>query len=275
SGSLAHGDGPAGVAGAVEGDHVVTVLGRPLGQGLGGLGAVEIDHQVITALQLGDRLLRVDQREGAHGPVGLEGVGGHGRGPLGGCGVSDGLERSGAGPGNDRRRARRPQAAGVRTGAGREPAPVARCGRTSRNQAAPQVPSMMATSETQPWELNRAVSTRELPMVQPPARAAPTPISTPPAALRSMVRESGVRQRNSPESLAAAKDPIRMPSTSITDQSTRVTSPVARKVAILAEGVVMPSPPLRPAAVDSTHAAMAIRPSSTPTTQGLQGMSAR
>src|SRR5690625_6563201 len=44
SGSLAHGDGPAGVAGAVEGDHVVTVLGRPLGQGLGGLGAVEIDQ---------------------------------------------------------------------------------------------------------------------------------------------------------------------------------------------------------------------------------------
>src|SRR5690625_1395093 len=112
-------------------------------------------------------------------------------------------------------------------------------------------------------------------MVQPPARAAPTPISTPPAALRSMVREAGGRRRDSPEGLAAAKEPGRLAGPGGTDQSTGVTSPVARKVAILAEGVVMPSPPLRPAAVDSTHAAMAIRPSSTPPTQGLQGMSAR
>src|SRR5699024_12221644 len=104
-------------------------------------------------------------------------------------------------------------------------------------------------------------------MVQPPPRAAPAPISAPPPALRSIVAESGVRQRNSPESFAAAKEPIRMPSTSITDQSTRVTSPVARKVTIFAEGVVIPSPPLRPAAVDSTQAAIAIRPSSTPPTQ--------
>ena len=112
-------------------------------------------------------------------------------------------------------------------------------------------------------------------MVQPPASAAPTPIATPPPALRRMVWESGTRQRNSPESFAATKEPTRMPSTSITDQSTRVTSPVVRKVAILADGVVMPSPPLRPAAVESTQAAIAIRPSSTPPTQGLQGMSAR
>src|SRR5699024_12265058 len=87
----------------------------------------------------------------------------------------------GAGPGNDRRRARRPQAAGVRTVAGREPAPVARCGRTSRNQAARQVPSMMAASETQPGELNRAVSSRELPEGPPPDGGVSMPTSATPA----------------------------------------------------------------------------------------------
>lgn len=61
---------------------------------------------------------------------------------------------------------------------------------------------MIAMRGTQPWSLNRLVATRELPIVQPPVSAAPMPIA--------------------------------MPSTSITDQSTRVTSPVVRKVAILA-----------------------------------------
>ena len=42
------------------------------------------------------------------------------------------------------------QEAGVSTGAGRL-ASAARCGRCRKNQAAPQVPSMIATSETQPW----------------------------------------------------------------------------------------------------------------------------
>src|SRR5690625_7700325 len=66
-------------------------------------------------------------------------------------------------------------------------------------------------------------------MVQPPASAAPTPIVMPPPALRRMVPESGTRQRNSPASFAAMNEPSRIPSTSITDQSTRVTSPVVRK----------------------------------------------
>src|SRR5699024_6034131 len=90
-------------------------------------------------------------------------------------------------------RAGRSQAAGVRAGAGRFAA-AAFCGRTRKNQAAPQVPAMIAAKETQPWYLNRLVSTRELPMVQPPASAAPTPMATPPPALRRMVVTSGTRQ---------------------------------------------------------------------------------
>src|SRR5699024_2499560 len=171
-------------------------------------------------------------------------------------------------------RAGRGQAAGVRAGSGRFGA-AAFCGGNRKNQAAPQVPAMIAAKETQPWQLDRLRSTRDLPLVQPAASAAPTPVATPPPALRRMVVTSGTRQRNSPVSFAATKEPSRMPSTSITDQSTRVTSPVDRKVTILADGVVMPRPPLRPAAGDSTQARIAGIPSSTPPTQGLQGMSAR
>ncbi|SKG41596.1 Uncharacterised protein [Mycobacteroides abscessus subsp. abscessus] len=40
-------------------------------------------------------------------------------------------------------------------------------------------------------------------MVQPPAMEAPMPISEPPPIERSVVFTSGVRNRNSPEALAA------------------------------------------------------------------------
>ena len=49
-----------------------------------------------------------------------------------------------------------------------------------KSLAAAPVPRIMTAKLTQPCHSNAAVATRALPMVQPPAHAAPTPMRAPP-----------------------------------------------------------------------------------------------
>src|SRR5699024_8600946 len=74
---LLHGDGPGGLAGTVERRDRVVVLGGPLRDRLGGLGAVEVDDQFIAHWQFGDGLFGLHEREGADLPFGLQDVACH------------------------------------------------------------------------------------------------------------------------------------------------------------------------------------------------------
>ena len=58
---------------------VVAVVRRPLRDGLGALGAVEVDDQFLTGLQGRQHILGLDEREGAHRTHLVEGVAALGR----------------------------------------------------------------------------------------------------------------------------------------------------------------------------------------------------
>src|SRR5690554_4811618 len=70
---LLHGDGPLGVTDApVVGDRV-TLRGRPAWDGVGGLGAVEVDGEVVAVGQARDGVLGLHERERADLSGGLQG----------------------------------------------------------------------------------------------------------------------------------------------------------------------------------------------------------
>ena len=102
-----------------------------------------------------------------------------------------------------------------------------------------------------------------LPTVQPPAVAAPMPMSAPPMSELRAVAASGTRTRNSFDATAATVAPRRMPSTRSTPQSTVSGSPVVMNSARFALGVVIPRPELRPVAAESGQAITPMRPTST------------
>ena len=87
--------------------------------------------------------------------------------------------------------------------------------------------------------------------MQPPAIEAPIPMKIPPHTALTAVLASGALSRNSPEPFAAMNEPGMMPRTNHTPQSAKDESPVARKETTFADGVVIPSPALRPVAAES------------------------
>ncbi len=69
--------------------------------------------------------------------------------------------------------------------------------------AAAPTPRIWNASAIQPCQDSRDVWTSALPIEQPPAHAAPTPMRTPPTIERWITCAEGTRTRNSPEALAA------------------------------------------------------------------------
>lgn len=72
--ALLHGDLPGCFAGFTEVGDLVAISGAPLWDGVGGLGAVEINDQVVTGLQGLHDILGFDQGEGADRAEGVQGV---------------------------------------------------------------------------------------------------------------------------------------------------------------------------------------------------------
>ena len=135
------------------------------------------------------------------------------------------------------------------------------------------MPRIINGNETQPCQEKKAVSTKPLPIEQPPASVAPMPMRIPPSPLRRIVVASGTRTRNSLLAFAPMNEPIKIPKTKNTPQLINLPSPVTRNCIILADGPVIPSPNSRPVAILSGQAASAINPINTAEKNGCQRFS--